>query len=982
MILKSLKLKNFKCYEDFYQEFQLGITSICGENGAGKSTLLEAISWALFNFLPYASNSRIIRNGAKNAEVELLIQSSLDGHEYIIKRKTQGSSSVYNASQKYMVAEGVSNLQDWVRHELGLRPSDNLTSLCRNGIATPQGSLTIDFTETPEARRRIFDVMLGLDEYKTVQLALTECMKLVGEKLNDVKIDLAASQLVNEEIERLTASLHEKQKEKNKILQEISTLKNSIEATNQALMQAKVARDEKEKSLKDLQNVSEQKTELERDLLELQKATQARDALNGEAQEYTALKDDRKRLQADKIEFDLQNNLQIQLSEALKLEQINSDRLKEQLHQFAQLKKEYDEVQDLPAKYDSLLKGEKALNHEKSALEAELAQKDKLEEERLDNQNNANALQTQIELIESRQAEVAQVAGLEETLERLRLEYHEVLKLEKEINNLKASTEEAFAGLPETLSEVVPKIFDGDILSVEIKQLDRLTELIESREAQILELDKQGHHLAAQRELNRDLIPKLAEGGVCPILLEPCLNLKARDGAFEAQSFLQDQQVELQLRVEALKDQAQDLLTETLALKRLNELLVQNYKLKEQLGPRNSKSLIERGQQLKVEVERIKEYKVSLQALPGLKASLQKLQLKETDLKARLDRMAEQDGRLQFLAGNLNDLSRQITDMKPKAEKALILRSELEKEKLLTQMQQETEAKITGLSKRLHEVEIKLQNWADLPDRLKLLEARLEHLEPVFVRWSQLNDQLNRLPDLLDQLSKLESKRQTLQMKLDSLEPLQKDDKWLVEQSELLAKQQDSLNQQEGLNHSIDYLLKEWKSCLLELTQKQEKFRQQAEKMMGLKRQEQKLTRMRGLFKELAIQMAKQYTSKIGNRATLLFREIMQDASFELIWSEDYEIVMYKNGQKLPFEMLSGGQQTAAAIALRLSLLQELSNIRFAFFDEPTAHLDTERRNQLALQISGIKSFNQLFVITHDESFASQANNVIQIGSS
>ena len=95
---------------------------------------------------------------------------------------------------------------------------------------------------------------------------------------------------------------------------------------------------------------------------------------------------------------------------------------------------------------------------------------------------------------------------------------------------------------------------------------------------------------------------------------------------------------------------------------------------------------------------------------------------------------------------------------------------------------------------------------------------------------------------------------------------------------------------------------------------------------------ENKITKMRAYFKELSIRLAKEYTAKISQRATNLFREIMQDSSFELTWSEDYEIITYKNGQKLTFDLLSGGQQVSAAISIRLSLLQELSNISFAFF--------------------------------------------------
>ena len=68
-----------------------------------------------------------------------------------------------------------------------------------------------------------------------------------------------------------------------------------------------------------------------------------------------------------------------------------------------------------------------------------------------------------------------------------------------------------------------------------------------------------------------------------------------------------------------------------------------------------------------------------------------------------------------------------------------------------------------------------------------------------------------------------------------------------------------------------------------------------------------------------------------------------------------------------------------AALALRLALLRETSRIDVAFFDEPTAHLDPERRESLAEQIMGVKGFSQLFVISHDDSFERYAQNYVHI---
>jgi exonuclease SbcC len=99
-----------------------------------------------------------------------------------------------------------------------------------------------------------------------------------------------------------------------------------------------------------------------------------------------------------------------------------------------------------------------------------------------------------------------------------------------------------------------------------------------------------------------------------------------------------------------------------------------------------------------------------------------------------------------------------------------------------------------------------------------------------------------------------------------------------------------------------------------------------------------------------------------------------------LRWDTGYEIILEENGHDRPFASLSGGEQMAAALAVRLALLKELSEIRIAFFDEPTANMDEERRHNLAEQIGRVKDFDQLFVVSHDDTFEGFTDRVITVG--
>ena len=136
---------------------------------------------------------------------------------------------------------------------------------------------------------------------------------------------------------------------------------------------------------------------------------------------------------------------------------------------------------------------------------------------------------------------------------------------------------------------------------------------------------------------------------------------------------------------------------------------------------------------------------------------------------------------------------------------------------------------------------------------------------------------------------------------------------------------------------------------------------------------------IRDTLKEAAPRVARNYVHHVSLEANQMFREITGNAEQTLKWAEDYSIILEEDGYERPFVSLSGGEQMSAALSVRLALLKQLSDIRIAFFDEPTTNLDAERRENFAQQISRITHFDQLFVISHDDSFDSYVDNVLVI---
>src|SRR5205085_12239270 len=135
----------------------------------------------------------------------------------------------------------------------------------------------------------------------------------------------------------------------------------------------------------------------------------------------------------------------------------------------------------------------------------------------------------------------------------------------------------------------------------------------------------------------------------------------------------------------------------------------------------------------------------------------------------------------------------------------------------------------------------------------------------------------------------------------------------------------------------------------------------------------------RRLIKEAGPHVLKAMLADISAEANRIFGEIMGDRSGQLSWQNEYEIVLRRQGVNRTFAQLSGGEQMSAALSVRLALLKKLSTLNIAFFDDPTQNMDELRRMNLAEQIRRVRGFDQLFVISHDDTFEQGLDSLIRL---
>ena len=147
-----------------------------------------------------------------------------------------------------------------------------------------------------------------------------------------------------------------------------------------------------------------------------------------------------------------------------------------------------------------------------------------------------------------------------------------------------------------------------------------------------------------------------------------------------------------------------------------------------------------------------------------------------------------------------------------------------------------------------------------------------------------------------------------------------------------------------------------------------------------LERLQESVEFVRETLKKAGPLVTESYLFNISIDANNLFREITGEAGRTLRWTRDYEVILEEAGHERSFANLSGGEQMVAALSIRLALLKQLSDIRLAIFDEPTTNMDAERRTRLAEAIGQVRHFDQLFVISHDDTFEEDADHVVNIG--
>ncbi len=343
----------------------------------------------------------------------------------------------------------------------------------------------------------------------------------------------------------------------------------------------------------------------------------------------------------------------------------------------------------------------------------------------------------------------------------------------------------------------------------------------------------------------------------------------------------------------------------------------------------------------------------------------------------------------QVSAGEARIRTQQITTdlaglQNPRQQLAVAAKQVSERPALEARRNRLGEQRHTGME-LVAKLDSELGTMAGLDADLAAVDAALQEHRPAYQAVLAFGQQAQALPErtaalqrlqeaAIQALAALEKTENDLRSMRGQFDPVEyagilADDQALRGESAGLQARQSLLEQEQAKAQTEIEGLQALQATLVQISAAQSK----------LGRQSDVLETVRQLLRQSGPFITQALIRQISAAANQIFGELMQDFSRELCWSEDYGITLEVEGVSRQFMQLSGGEQMSAALAVRLALVREISNIDIAFFDEPTANLDDVRREALARQVMNIRGFRQLFVISHDDTFEQVTQNLVRV---
>ncbi|HYH86686.1 MAG TPA: SMC family ATPase [Pyrinomonadaceae bacterium] len=1010
MHVTKVELENIKSYVSKSFDFGRGTTAIVGPNGAGKTTILEAIAWALFDVLDYSKDD-FLRRGAKRGNVRVTFQDDLDERLYLVYRDTGQGYYVYDTELKQKLVTGKADVRKWLDQHLGVEPGTDLRSLFRSAIGVPQGLFTTEFLQTPTERKKSFDRLLKVEEYRESAEKLRDTVGLINERITDVRVRIGGAEAQLARYDATVAEQKTAQERAGELSESLAAFQREAESRARVVAEF----DEAERLAAESRAVAD-RLEVERESA----ARRLRDLQDGlDAARHAA---ERQRA----TEGDYRAHLEADAGlRALETERAERDRLREEASDAARMTASAE---------SDVLRLEESLERARRAaaalvtLEKDVARQEELERERerlrdlLARARAAGARLTRLDAElatlrrahteTSRRVHAAEtLAGAQEKADRLESERMGAETRLGKVENALTSRKHLNAQRRDLSREVERASKSVTTLEREVREREQAASVA----ASVPELERQERELVRQAAALRasiereEKIREETKGGVCPILGERCTSFgegqtfdtyfgealkknRARLGAVEKQSAVVVKSLRAAREAERnaalfessrarLAEERESLRGREAALAKIDAELAGLADASEELKDELQTELFGIDGALKVARDEAMRYA----ELEPLRDRLREIEDEGKAKKEEREQVAADASAESVVAEDMTGVERALRELADPRGRAAALRAEAEREPALTTEMRGAQDALEVLRKQTLALDKKLKKFAGLDAAWTQASARRDATAQGHREYVESESLARTLPAREAEVKGAEARAAQAAQDADAAREAHEravaayDRERHSEERGALALAREraaaTAAQLESARERAESLAAE----VSRLDEVRASLRDEFRAKERLEELYAATDFIRDTLKKAGPLVTESYLYNISIEANQLFREITGEGGRALRWTKEYDILLEEGGYERSFINLSGGEQMVAALSIRLALLKQLSDIRVAFFDEPTVNMDAERRERLAQQIGQVRDFDQLFVISHDDTFEQTVDHVVAV---
>ncbi|AEE95163.1 Rad50, homologous recombination repair enzyme [Acidianus hospitalis W1] len=291
-------------------------------------------------------------------------------------------------------------------------------------------------------------------------------------------------------------------------------------------------------------------------------------------------------------------------------------------------------------------------------------------------------------------------------------------------------------------------------------------------------------------------------------------------------------------------------------------------------------------------------------------------------------------------------------------------------------------AELDDLQKRIKGLLEKIGDEREFEGKLKLYKENKNKLEKLKEEFIKIESEKNELEKISKEVTELEEEIRQLNFNEEEFENLNKKLEDL--NNERIAIEKEISTIEGKINASRD--------LLINLNSELNKIMEDLNKIPKLQNAINKVEKLRKILSGSGLQnyIISIFKSRIENNLNDILN--MFNLSFSRV-TINFEIggktqkgkVVIKAyntaGNDLDIESLSGGERISIALALRIAIAKSLMDeIGFMIMDEPTIHLDEERKKELLNVIKySMNIIPQIIIVTHDDEIKEISDYIISV---